>query len=49
MDLIMEKILTNFDVTVIQMEHLMYHIGHCEAIFRENNIKTRKYLDEGEM
>jgi len=38
--------LTNFDVTIMQIEHIMYHIGHCEAIFRENNIKTRKYLDE---
>jgi hypothetical protein len=37
---------TNFDVTIGQIEHIMYHIGHCEAIFRENNIKTRKYLDE---
>jgi hypothetical protein len=23
----------------------MYHIGHCEAIFRENGIKTGEYLD----
>jgi hypothetical protein len=26
-----------------QIRHLMYHIGHCEAIFRENNIKTGEY------
>lgn len=41
--------LTNFSVTIGQLEHIMYHIGHCEAIFRANNIKTRKYLDDGEM
>ena len=36
---------TNLDVTIMMMEHTMYHIGHFEAIFRENNIKTKKYLD----
>jgi hypothetical protein len=23
----------------------MYHVGHCDAIFRENRIETGKYLD----
>jgi hypothetical protein len=41
----MHEKFTNFDVTIIVIEHIMYHVGHCEAIFRENNIKTRKYLD----
>ncbi len=38
--------LTNFSVTIRQAEHVMYHIGHCEAIFRANNIQTRTYLDD---
>jgi len=45
----MDDRFTNFDVTLGQIEHIMYHIGHFEAIFRENNIKTRKYLDEGDI
>jgi hypothetical protein len=36
---------TNFDVTMEMIQHTMYHIGHCEAILRENNIKPGKYLD----
>ncbi|GHU35266.1 hypothetical protein FACS1894172_16800 [Spirochaetia bacterium] len=36
---------TNFEIINIQIEHLMYHIGYCEAIFRENNIEIRKYLE----
>ncbi|GHV65854.1 hypothetical protein AGMMS49587_20490 [Spirochaetia bacterium] len=34
---------TNFETTLGQIRHLMYHIGHCEAIYRENNIKTGEY------
>jgi hypothetical protein len=37
--------ITNFDITAGQIRHLMYHIGHCEAIFRENGIDTGEYLD----
>jgi hypothetical protein len=37
--------LKNNDVIVDQIRHLMYHVGHCEAIFRENKIKTVEYLD----
>jgi len=36
---------TNFDNTTGQIRHVMYHIGHCEAIFRENGIKPGEYLD----
>ncbi|GHT61775.1 hypothetical protein FACS1894109_20540 [Spirochaetia bacterium] len=39
------KKMTNFDVMMGQIKHMMYHIGHCEAIFRENKIKTGEYLD----
>jgi hypothetical protein len=37
--------ITNFDNMEMQIKHLMYHVGHCEAIFRENGIKTGEYLD----
>ena len=37
--------MTNFDNTTGQLRHIMYHVGHCEAIFRENGIKTGEYLD----
>jgi hypothetical protein len=30
---------TNFDTTVGQIEHMMYHIGYCDAIFRENGME----------
>ena len=30
---------TNLDTIVSQISHLMYHVGHCDAIFREYNIK----------
>jgi len=36
---------TNFDNTTGQLRHIMYHIGHCEVIFREYGIKTGDYLD----
>ena len=30
---------TNFDTTIGQIKHMMYHIGYCDAIFRENDLK----------
>jgi hypothetical protein len=39
--------MTNLDNTTGQLRHIMYHVGHCEAIFRENGIKTGEYLDYG--
>jgi len=37
--------INNFDNIVGQIRHIMYHVGHCEAIFRENDIKPNEYLD----
>ena len=37
--------LTNFDIMIMQVKHTLYHIGHCEAVFRENGIETGEYLD----
>jgi NOL1/NOP2/fmu family ribosome biogenesis protein len=37
--------ITNFDMTIGQFKHIMYHIGYCEAIFRENGIETGEYID----
>jgi hypothetical protein len=37
--------MTNFDNITGHLRHIMYHIGHCEAIFRENGIKTGEYID----
>ena len=39
-----EKI-TNLDVIIMQIRHMMYHVGHFEAIFRENGIETVEYKD----
>ena len=36
---------TNFDNTTGQLRHIMYHIGHCEAILREHGVTTGEYLD----
>ena len=30
---------TNLDITVGQIEHMMYHIGYCDAIFKENGME----------
>ena len=35
--------ITNFDQTNSQLKQLLYHIGHCEAIFRENEIETGEF------
>jgi GNAT superfamily N-acetyltransferase len=37
--------INNFDNIAGQIRHIMYHVGHCEAIFRENGIKPDEYLD----
>jgi len=37
--------ITNMDVIIMQIKHAMYHIGHCEAIFRENGVKSGEYID----
>ena len=37
--------ITNFDNIVGQIRHIMYHVGHCDAIFRENGIQPNEYLD----
>ncbi|MDR0908354.1 MAG: DinB family protein [Spirochaetaceae bacterium] len=36
---------TIFDNITGQLKHIMYHIGHCEAIFREAGIKPGEYVD----
>jgi hypothetical protein len=38
------KKITNFNIIMDQIKHFDYHIGHCEAIFRENNIDPGKYV-----
>jgi hypothetical protein len=30
---------TNLDITIGQIGHVMYHIGHFDSIFRENGLK----------
>ena len=37
--------ITNFDIIEGQIRHVMYHVGHLEAIFREHGIKTGEYLE----
>ena len=36
--------MTNNDVMIGQITHLMYHVGHFDAILREAGIKTGEYL-----
>ncbi len=36
---------TNFDNTTTQLRHIMYHVGHFDAVLREQGIKTGEYLD----
>lgn len=37
--------ITNMDMAVGQIRHLMYHTGHCDAILRDNGIQPAKYID----
>jgi hypothetical protein len=37
--------ITNFDVFINQIKHFDYHVGHCEAVFREHNIDPGKYIE----
>ena len=36
---------TNHEAMLTQIRHIMYHIGHSEAIFRGNGIEVGDYLD----
>jgi uncharacterized damage-inducible protein DinB len=38
--------LTNLDVVIMQIGHMMYHIGHFDAIFRERGIEPLWQKDE---
>jgi uncharacterized damage-inducible protein DinB len=35
----------NIDIIYMQIRHIQYHVGHCEAILRENNYDTAEWLD----
>jgi hypothetical protein len=37
--------ISNFDDIAVQIRHIIYHVVHCEAIFRENGIEPNEYLD----
>ena len=37
--------INNFENIEAQIRHIMYHAGHCDAIFRANGIQTGDYLD----
>jgi hypothetical protein len=36
---------TNNEAALMQIKHIMYHVGHCEAVFRENGIETGEYIN----
>ena len=36
---------TNHETILAQIRHIMYHVGHSEAIFRENGIEAGEYID----
>jgi len=37
--------LTNLDVVVMQIRHLQYHVGHCNAILRENRVQAVEWIE----
>jgi uncharacterized damage-inducible protein DinB len=47
--LLMESVLVHkisgLDVVFMQIRHLQYHIGHCEAILRESGLDVPEWLD----
>jgi len=36
---------TNHEAILTQIRHIMYHVGHSEAIFRKNEIDVGEYLN----
>jgi hypothetical protein len=36
---------TNNEAVLMQIKHIMYHVGHCEAVFRENGIEAGEYIN----
>lgn len=39
--------LSTFDVATGQIRHLMYHVGHCDALLRERGIACAPWLEVG--
>ncbi|GAB6091692.1 hypothetical protein [Spirochaeta dissipatitropha] len=37
--------ITNLDVILGQIRHLMYHIGHCESILRDTGVQALPWID----
>jgi arsenate reductase-like glutaredoxin family protein len=37
--------ITNHELMLTHLRHMMYHVGHCEALFRENGIETGEWID----
>ncbi len=37
--------ITNLDVICMQIRHLQYHIGHCNAILRESGYQAAEWVD----
>ena len=49
-DWLMEKssvlsTIANIDIIEMQIRHIQYHVGHCNCILRENNVKAVEWID----
>lgn len=45
LDSVLVHAVSGLDIVFIQIRHLMYHIGHCEAILRESGSEVPEWLD----
>lgn len=36
---------TNLDIILLMIRHIQYHVGQCNTILKENNLKTVKWLE----
>jgi hypothetical protein len=39
---------SHYDIMLCQIRHIQYHIGHCNAILRQNNYKAVDWIGYGE-
>jgi len=37
--------ISNLDIVFMQIRHIQYHVGHCNSIFRERELKAVDWID----
>lgn len=37
--------INNLEIINMQIRHIQYHVGHCECVFRQEDVPTQEWLD----